>query len=217
MIILSPCCWQNAIRSGTRAIVPSSFMISQTTPAGFRPASRARSTAASVWPARWSTPPAPRAQREDVAGLDEVAAALARVDRDLDRARAVMGGDPGRDALARLDRDVKAVPNGVSLPVGHLRAGQLVAALLCQAEADEPAAVRGHEVEASGVANWAAIVRSPSFSRSVASTTTTNLPCADVLEGVLDASRTRRRLRPSRTNRNAHASQAPRRPPRPRA
>ncbi len=29
---------------------------------------------------------------------------------------------------------------------------------------------------ASGVANWAAIVRSPSFSRSAASTTTTNLP-----------------------------------------
>jgi hypothetical protein len=37
---------------GTRAIVPSSRMISQTTPAGLRPASRARSTAASVWPAR---------------------------------------------------------------------------------------------------------------------------------------------------------------------
>ena len=35
-------------RSGTRAIVPSSFMISQTTPAGMTPASRARSTAASV-------------------------------------------------------------------------------------------------------------------------------------------------------------------------
>jgi hypothetical protein len=29
---------------------------------------------------------------------------------------------------------------------------------------------------ASDVANWAAMVRSPSFSRSAASTTTTNLP-----------------------------------------
>ena len=38
-------------------MVPSSFMISQMTPDGFRPASRARSTAASVWPARSSTPP----------------------------------------------------------------------------------------------------------------------------------------------------------------
>jgi hypothetical protein len=33
---------------GTRAIVPSSFMISQMTPAGISPAKRARSTAASV-------------------------------------------------------------------------------------------------------------------------------------------------------------------------
>src|SRR6266511_3151824 len=32
------------------------------------------------------------------------------------------------------------------------------------------------KLTASGVANWAAIVRSPSFSRSAASTTTTNLP-----------------------------------------
>src|SRR6266545_4326451 len=32
------------------------------------------------------------------------------------------------------------------------------------------------KLTASGVANWAAIARSPSFSRSAASTTTTNLP-----------------------------------------
>ena len=35
----------NISRSGIRAIVPSSFMISQMTPAGFIPANRARSTA----------------------------------------------------------------------------------------------------------------------------------------------------------------------------
>ena len=38
-------------------MVPSSFMISQITPDGFSPASRAMSTAASVWPARTSAPP----------------------------------------------------------------------------------------------------------------------------------------------------------------
>src|ERR671937_806024 len=53
----SPCRSQYGIRSGTRAIVPSSFMISHTTPAGISPANRARSTAASVCPARTSTPP----------------------------------------------------------------------------------------------------------------------------------------------------------------
>ena len=41
----------NSGRSATRAIVPSSFMISQMTPAGVSPASRARSTEPSVWPA----------------------------------------------------------------------------------------------------------------------------------------------------------------------
>ena len=40
-----------------RAIVPSSFMTSQITPAGNRPAIVARSTAASVCPARRRTPP----------------------------------------------------------------------------------------------------------------------------------------------------------------
>jgi hypothetical protein len=40
-----------------RAIAPSSRMISQMTAAGVRPASRARSHPASVWPARTSTPP----------------------------------------------------------------------------------------------------------------------------------------------------------------
>ena len=45
------------MRSATRAMVPSSFMISQMTPAGMRPAMRARSTEASVWPARTRTPP----------------------------------------------------------------------------------------------------------------------------------------------------------------
>ena len=57
VIISSPCLRANFASSGTRAIVPSSFMISQMTPAGSRPAMRARSTAASVWPARTSTPP----------------------------------------------------------------------------------------------------------------------------------------------------------------
>jgi hypothetical protein len=37
--------------------VPSSFITSQMTPAGIRPARRARSTLASVWPVRSSTPP----------------------------------------------------------------------------------------------------------------------------------------------------------------
>src|SRR2546427_487404 len=47
----------NSSRSGSRAMVPSSRRISQMTPAGAKPARRARSTAPSVCPARTSTPP----------------------------------------------------------------------------------------------------------------------------------------------------------------
>ena len=49
----------NTRSSSARAISPSTFCdtISQSTPAGVRPASRARSTAASVCPGLRSTPP----------------------------------------------------------------------------------------------------------------------------------------------------------------
>ncbi len=64
--IISPCSLQNGIRSGIRAISPSSRIISQITPEGFSPASRARSTEASVCPARTSTPPLRALKREHV-------------------------------------------------------------------------------------------------------------------------------------------------------
>src|ERR1035438_1173752 len=61
-IIFRPCRAQNSTNCGTRAMVPSSFMISQITPEGSSPARRERSTDASVCPARTSTPPS-RARR----------------------------------------------------------------------------------------------------------------------------------------------------------
>jgi hypothetical protein len=54
--------------------VPSSLTSSQMTPTGGRPASLQRSTAASVWPERISTPPFARNQREDVPGSHEIVA-----------------------------------------------------------------------------------------------------------------------------------------------
>ena len=72
------------------------------------------------------------AQREDVARLDEVARPLRRVDRDLDRARAVGGRDPGRDALAGLDRDGERGAERRLVVLGHLAQAELVAALLGQ-------------------------------------------------------------------------------------
>ncbi len=55
--IFSPCSRANISSSGRRAMLPSGFRISTSTPAGSSPASMARSTPASVWPARVSTPP----------------------------------------------------------------------------------------------------------------------------------------------------------------
>ena len=55
--ILSLCSAAKSSRSGRRAMVPSSFMISQITAAGEQPAMPAKSQPASVWPARISTPP----------------------------------------------------------------------------------------------------------------------------------------------------------------
>ncbi len=54
----SPWVAANSSSSGSRAISDlSSVTISQSTPAGVSPAARARSTVASVWPARFKTPP----------------------------------------------------------------------------------------------------------------------------------------------------------------
>ena len=57
VIILRWCSFANSINSGVLAIVPSLLIISHITPAGFNPASFGKSTAASVCPTRFKTPP----------------------------------------------------------------------------------------------------------------------------------------------------------------
>ena len=148
--IFRPCRSQNASRSGTRAIVPSSFMISQTTPAGLSPASRARSTAASVWPARWSTPPGRARSGKTWPGWTRSCGVeLGSIATWIVRARSC-GGDAGGDALARLDRDGERGAERRLVLLGHRPQLELVAALVGQAEADEPARVRRHEVDRLG-------------------------------------------------------------------
>ena len=187
MTIFRPCCSQYATRSGTRAMVPSSFMISQMTPAGIRPARRARSTAASVWPARASTPPGRATQREDVARLDQVLGAAARVDGHLDGVGPVGRRDAGGHALPRLDGHGEggAEPRlVVRAPWGAGAAPRARSAVIDRQMRPRPCAAM--KLMASGVTNWAAMVRSPSFSRSSSSTTTTMRPALDLLEGLLD-------------------------------
>ena len=166
------------LRSGRRAIVPSAFMISQQTPAGYRPASLQRSTVASVCPARTSTPPVAGPQREHVAGHHQVVRARVRVDEHLHRARAVGGRDAGRDAVARLDGDGERRAEVRVVAAHHHRDAQLVEALARHRHADEAAAVAGHEVDGLGRRRTGpGSVRSPSFSRSSSSMMMTKRPC----------------------------------------
>ena len=81
----------------------------------------------------------PRPERLDVARLDEVVAVLGRVDRYVDRARAVVRRDAGRDALTRLDRVHEGRAERCLVVLGHRAEAELVAALLGEAEADEAA------------------------------------------------------------------------------
>ena len=70
--MLRPCFRANISRSGMRAIVPSSFMISQMTPAGVSPARRARSTDPLGLPRSHEDASVARAEREDVARRDQI-------------------------------------------------------------------------------------------------------------------------------------------------
>ena len=140
------------------------------------------------------------AEREDVAGLDEVVRALRRVDRHLDRVRAVGRGDPGRDALARLDRDRERRLVRRLVVVRHRLEVELVAALLGQAEADEPAAVHRHEVDRLGRGELRSD-RQVALVLAVGSVDDDHeLPLADVLDRLVDRGEGRRRLHLQRSS-----------------
>ncbi len=175
-IILSPCAMQNSLSCGTRAMVPSGFMISQITPAGERPAMRARSTEASVWPARTSTPPSRARSGKMWPG----------------RARS-----PGRHAGSIALRTVQ-VRSAAEMPVvTPSRASidsqnavpklEVLSGLIngsrswsqrspVSARQTRPRPWVAMKLMSSGVTFSAAMVRSPSFSRSSSSTTTTSRP-----------------------------------------
>ena len=176
MTIFSSCRAQYSSRSGTRAMDPSSFMISQITPDGLSPARRARSTDASVWPVRSSTPPSLALSGNTWPGWTRSRGREAgSMATWIVRARSWAEIPVETPSRASIDT-VNAVSNGDSF----------LAAIRSRPSSSQrpPVSVRqirprpwvAMKLTASGVANWAAMVRSPSFSRSSASTTTTILP-----------------------------------------
>ena len=156
--------------------MPSSFITSQITPAGVRPARRARSTLASVWPVRSRTPPS-----------------LARSGNMWPGTTMSRGPDSGSIATwivwarswaeipvltppAASIVTVKAVCSGASFFAAISFRPSRSQRSAVSARQTRPRASLAMKLTASGVANCAAITRSPSFSRSSPSQTTTMRP-----------------------------------------
>ncbi len=127
--ILRPWSWAKATRSGRRAMVPSSFMISQITPDGIEPGEPRDIDRGLGMAGAHQHAAVARHQREDVARRDDVLGALGRIDRDRDGAGAVGRGDAGGDAVARLDRDGEGGLEARGVVLRHQRQAQLLAAL----------------------------------------------------------------------------------------
>src|SRR5215471_11014141 len=115
------CRRQNSIRSGTRAMLPSSFMISHMIPAGTRPASRA--------------------------GSSQIRGFGCRIDRNLNRAGAIVGRDPGRHALARVNRFTKGGTVLGSVLGGHRADIEMLQPLPGHGETNQASSVLHHEVD----------------------------------------------------------------------
>ena len=151
-------------------------MTSQITPAGLSPARRARSTAASVWPARSSTPPARLFSGKTCPGWT--------------RSRGRLSGSIATWMVcARSCADMPVVtPSRASIETvnGVSKDDSFLAAIRSSPSSSQRSGVSERQISprpslamkliASGVANCAASVRSPSFSRSSSSQTTTILP-----------------------------------------
>ena len=148
--ILRPWARAKSIRSSSRAIEPSSRMISQMTPLGLSPASRATSTAASVWPARTSTPPGRATSGKTwpgetiASGPFDASIATATV-----RARSAALIPVEIPSLASIET-VKAVSLRLRLVRAIGSRPSWSARSLVEREADEPAPVARHEVDRVG-------------------------------------------------------------------
>src|SRR5688572_27982195 len=171
-----PCCAANSSRSGSRAIVPSSFMISHSTAAGVRPARRARSQQASVCPARISTPPASAISGNTWPGwtISEAFAPGAEATLIVS-ARSCAEIPVAMPSAASIDA-VKLVPwrERFSVTIGRKPRREACSAAIGMQIRPRP--WRARKLTFSAVTKSAANTRSPSFSRSSSSTRMTMLP-----------------------------------------
>ena len=158
-------------------MVPSSFMISQQTPAGWSPAMRTRSMVASVWPARRSTPPGTARSGKTWPGCTKsltVAFGSARVRMVRERSPALM---PVVMSWAASTETVKAVDMFSRLTEVMSGSWRVSARSGERGAQMRPLAWVAMKLMASGAANSAAMMRSASFSRPGSSVTMIIRPC----------------------------------------
>ena len=174
--IFNWCSAANSSRSGNRAMAPSSRMISQITAAGVRPASAARSQPASVCPARTSTPPGCAITGKMCPGctMSEGLASFATAARTV-RARSCAEMPVVTPSAASME-SVKLVPIWARLSRTMSGSASWRQRSSVSVRQTRPRACLAMKLTASGVTCSAASTRSPSFSRSSSSTSTTILP-----------------------------------------
>ena len=173
-----PCFFLNSTRSGMRAIAPSSLMISQIAAHGKSPASFARSTAASVCPARSKTTASRALSGLRCPGVTKSAApaegsAISLIVRALSAALMPVVMPEAASTVtvkavpfaSRLSRTMSSIPSSASRP-------------LVVGTHKRPRASLIIVFTASGVIFSAATIMSPSFSRDSSSATMTILPAA---------------------------------------
>src|SRR5690349_21793274 len=175
-MLLSLCFSAKAATSRPRITVPSSFISSDSTPTAGSPASRQRSMQASVWPERISTPPSRATSGNTWPGRTKSAAPLlplASARTVLVRSSAEM---PVVSPCRTSTETVKAVPSGASLSATIGSRCRRFACSTASGAHTMPEVWRMMNAIFSGVHIEAATNRSPSFSRSSSSVTTTISP-----------------------------------------
>ena len=137
----------NFASSGTRDIVPSSFMISQITPAGVKAGDARQVDGRFGMPGANEDATLAGPQRKHVSRASQIARLRRPVDGHAHGLGTVGGGDAGRRVLARVDRHAhRRVP--VGRIVVHLeRNRELVQALGGQGQANQATTVARHEVD----------------------------------------------------------------------
>lgn len=87
-----------------------------------------------------------RAEGENVSGADEVLGRGAGIGEELDRARAIGGGDAGGDAVSSFDADRERGPEGGFVLGNHRRQSEAIGRGVVHGCADEATSVHSHEV-----------------------------------------------------------------------